>query len=206
RDVIPDLSDPQIVLVAEWMGHPATEVAGTVTRILTGALDGIPGSTAIRGSSMSSMSFVDVVFRSVSDLPAGRAAIFERVASVKPRLPDNVRVQVGPAASSTGWVFQYILVDPHRQQPLRALRRFQDEVLRPALSGVAGVAEVASLGGDLEEIAVEVSADRLRAANLAFTDVLPVLRNASQPRTPPPVRQIDPLPLPSPPPRPAALP
>jgi Cu/Ag efflux pump CusA len=27
RDAIPDLSDPQIVLVADWMGHPAAEVA-----------------------------------------------------------------------------------------------------------------------------------------------------------------------------------
>jgi Cu/Ag efflux pump CusA len=27
RDVIPDLSDPQVVLVADWIGHPAPEVA-----------------------------------------------------------------------------------------------------------------------------------------------------------------------------------
>ena len=27
RDVIPDLADPQIGVVADWMGHPAPEVA-----------------------------------------------------------------------------------------------------------------------------------------------------------------------------------
>ena len=48
RDAIPDLSSPQIVLVADWMGHPATEVAAEVTQILTSGLEGIPGSTAIR--------------------------------------------------------------------------------------------------------------------------------------------------------------
>ncbi|HXI60767.1 MAG TPA: hypothetical protein VNO55_32125, partial [Polyangia bacterium] len=38
RDVIPDLSDPQIALVADWMGHPATEVASAVTTVLSTAL------------------------------------------------------------------------------------------------------------------------------------------------------------------------
>jgi Cu/Ag efflux pump CusA len=64
RDVIPDLSDPQIVLVADWMGHPATEVAMEVTAVLTKALEGVPGTTAVRGSSMSDMGYVDVVFGS----------------------------------------------------------------------------------------------------------------------------------------------
>jgi len=48
RDAIPDLSDPQIALVADWMGHPATAVARDVTRVLTEALAGLPGATAVR--------------------------------------------------------------------------------------------------------------------------------------------------------------
>ena len=31
RDALPDLSDPQIAVVVEWMGHPASEVAERVT-------------------------------------------------------------------------------------------------------------------------------------------------------------------------------
>ena len=50
RDAIPDLSDPRIGVVAEWMGHPATDVADQVTRVLTSGLDHIPGATAVRGS------------------------------------------------------------------------------------------------------------------------------------------------------------
>src|SRR3954454_20498032 len=64
RDAIPDLSDPRIGVVAEWMGHPATDVANQVTRVLTGGLDEIPGATAVRGQSMSDMAYVDVVFGS----------------------------------------------------------------------------------------------------------------------------------------------
>ena len=68
RDAIPDLANPQIVMVADWMGHPATEIADRVTRPLTGALEGIAGLSAVRGSSMSGMAYVDAVFEGGADL------------------------------------------------------------------------------------------------------------------------------------------
>jgi copper/silver efflux system protein len=178
RDVLPDLSDPQIVLVGDWMGHPASEVAGSVTNVLTRALEGVPGSTAIRGSSMSGMAYVDVVFAAPSQLATGRSAIVERVARSRHELPANLRIQIGPLASSTGWVFQYALVDPVRRQSPLVLQHFQDDVLRPALASIAGVAEVASVGGAVQQLTVEVRLDQLRARALAFTDVVVPLRAA----------------------------
>jgi copper/silver efflux system protein len=189
RDVIPDLSDPQVVLLAEWMGHPAHEVATSVTEVLTGALADVPGATAIRGSSMSGMAYVDVVFASASDLPRGRREIGDRIGRLRPRLPRGVRVLVGPEASSTGWVLQYAIVAPDlrgtmgqrpRESPtsLRALRKLQDQVLRPALAEIPGVAEVASVGGDVEQVLVETTPDQLRGAGVALSDVVSALRGA----------------------------
>src|SRR5581483_3688495 len=73
-DVIPELADPQIGLVADWMGHPAPEVATAVTGVLTGALADVPGATAVRGWTMSGMAYVDVVFAGGGDLDAARGA------------------------------------------------------------------------------------------------------------------------------------
>lgn len=186
RDALPDLSDPQIVLVADWMGHPASAVATEVTRLLTDTLAGVPGSTAVRGTSMSGMAYVDVVFESTSDLVRGREAILDRVGEVRSKLPAHVRVRVGPEASSTGWVFQYALVDQrHHELPMASvstLRRLQDGLLRPALESLPGVAEVASVGGDVEQVLVEVKPDQLRARGLAFTDVLLALAPAARGR------------------------
>jgi Cu(I)/Ag(I) efflux system membrane protein CusA/SilA len=198
RDAIPDLSSPQIVLVADWMGHPAVEVASSVTKVLTTALEGVPGATAVRGSSMSGMAYVDVVFDAASDLEPGRRAILERVASARDRIPANVRLQVGPVASSTGWVFQYVLIDPHRRQSALALRYLQDDVFRPALSSIPGVAEVASVGGGLQQVLVELEAERLHASGVAFTDVVSTIRatlDVSPHATP---RELEALPLPAP--------
>ena len=184
RDAIPELADPQIVLVAEWMGHSAPEVAEAIAAPLTRALEGTPGSTAIRGQSMSGMAYLDVVFGAGADIAAGRAAIVARVAAARRSLPDTVRILVGPEASSTGWVYQYALVapslartmgarvDPFSPLSLLRLRQFQDGVLRPALARVPDVAEVASLGGEVEELLIEARPDELRAAGVAFSDVV----------------------------------
>lgn len=194
RDAVPDLSDPQVVLVADWMGHPATDVATAVTSVLTSALEGIPGSTAVRGWSMSGMGYVDVTFRSAANLRSGRQAIAARVAEARPRLPANARIQIGPQASSTGWVFQYALFDPSRVESPLTLRRFQDDVLRRALAAIPGVAEVASFGGGAQQVVVEVRPDRLRAKSLAFSDVVSAMR-ALLPGEKQSVAQLEALPI-----------
>ncbi len=177
-DVIPDLADPQIGLVADWMGHPASEVATAVTTVLTQGLADVPGVKAIRGWTMSGMAYVDVVFPSAAGLDAAHQAILARVARVHPKLPPGVRLQVGPAASSTGWVLEYALTDPARVSSLLDLRRFQEDVLRPAISSIPGVAEVASVGGDLRQVRIDVRPRELRERGLAFTDVWSALRPA----------------------------
>ena len=160
------------------MGHRTSEVADRLTDVLAGALDGVPGSTAIRGSSMDGMAYVDVTFASVDKLEAGRAAIAERITAIQASLPEQARVQIGPLASATGWVFEYVLVDPRRRQSAVALRHIQDDVLRPALAAVPGVAEIASVGGGVEQVRVELEADLLRDRSVAVSDVTAAVKTA----------------------------
>ena len=171
RDVIPDLADPQIGVVVDWMGHPAPEVEAKVARVLTEALGGVRGAKAVRGSTMTGMAYVDLLFDAGVNLDTARAEIAARVAEARPALPPNVRTYVGPAASTTGWVFEYALTDPARVSALLDLRQFQDDVLRPAIAAIPGVAEVASVGGDLREVRIDVKPRELRERGLAFTDV-----------------------------------
>ena len=180
RDVIPDLADPQIALVADWMGHPAPEVAASVTQPLTEALAGVPGSKAIRGSTMTGMAYVDVVFESASGLDAAHREIAARVERTRAQLPPNVRIYLGPTASTTGWVFEYALTDRARVSSLLDMRRFQDDVLKPALAAVPGVAEIASVGGDLRQVRIDLKPREMRERGLAYTDVLAAVRPVFQ--------------------------
>jgi Cu(I)/Ag(I) efflux system membrane protein CusA/SilA len=177
RDAVPDVSDPQIVLFGDWMGHPAPEVASQVTQVLTDALQDIPGVTNVRGASMSGMAYVDVVFGSMSRLEAGRKAIVDRLDRLHTRLPANLRLQIGPLASSTGWIFQYALHAEHTEHPQHgvSLSRLQSDLLRPTLLAVPGVVEVGTVGDAVREIMVDVDPDQLRTRGVALSDVLSTL-------------------------------
>jgi Cu(I)/Ag(I) efflux system membrane protein CusA/SilA len=179
HDALADLSEPQIAVVAEWMGHPAPEVARDVTRVLTRELRGIAGAAAVRGSSMAGMAYVDVVFGADAALDAGRRAIAERLAGLRARLPSDLRLQLGPVASSVDWVFEYALTDPSGRIALSALRKAQDDYLAPALGAIRGVAEVPTVGGGTEQVVVDTSAEQLRLRGLAFSDLAAALRSVA---------------------------
>jgi copper/silver efflux system protein len=194
RDAVPDLSDPQVGVVVDWMGHPASEVADRVTRVLTDGLKSVPGTTTVRGASMSGTAYVDVVFASAKSLERGREEIRKRVANLRGQLPQNMRLQIGPEATSTGWVYQYALFNRSSLAGVPMGRQIQEELLRPALMAVPGVAEVASVGETAQELIVEAEPDRLRARGVAFSDVVAAVR--SEAHGDPDLQHIELLPLP----------
>jgi copper/silver efflux system protein len=175
RDAVPDLSDPQIGIVVDWNGHPPTEVATRITRVLTDAMSGLPGSTAVRSSSMAGVSYVDVIFGSTAGLDQRRHEIEQRVDNVRATLPANVHLQIGPTASSTGWIYQYVLVNPYVRGASPALRHIQENMFRPALEAIPGVAEVAAVGEPIDELHVASAPEELRARGLAFSDIATAL-------------------------------
>ncbi len=120
---------------------------------------------------MTGMAYLEVVFGTEAQSAAGRQQIRERLAALRGTLPATARVLMGPDASSTGWVFQYAVVDPGHRLPQRALRRLQDDVIRPRLAAIPGVAEVASVGGTTQELFIEARPQALGARGLAFSDV-----------------------------------
>ena len=123
RDVIPDLADPQIGLVADWMGHPAPEVAATVTqRADRGARRTCPvprRSAARRWPGWPTSTWCSA---SADGLDAAPAEIVGAPGAARaPRCRPTFASTSGRRASSTGWVFEYALTDPRAvSSPLRA--------------------------------------------------------------------------------------
>jgi hypothetical protein len=70
-----------------------------------------------------------------------------------------VKVELGPDASSVGWVFQYALVDETGKHSSDELRSYQDWFLRYAVQSVPGVSEVATVGGQVRQYQVTVESE-----------------------------------------------
>ena len=146
-DALPELSDPQVIIATEWMGRSPTIIENQITYPITTTFLGAPKVKTVRGFTMFGMSFVYLVFQDGTDIYWARSRVVEYLAKVRDRLPEGVTPQIGPDATSVGWVFQYALVDESGTHDLQELRSFQDWNLRYWLQGLEGVAEVASVGG-----------------------------------------------------------
>jgi Cu(I)/Ag(I) efflux system membrane protein CusA/SilA len=179
-DAIPDLSDVQVIVFTEWMGQSPNLVEDQVTFPISSALISAPKVQAVRGQSMFGMSFVNVIFDEGTDIYWARSRVLEYLTSVVAKLPQGVNPILGPDATGVGWVFEYALVDRTGRHDLQELRSIQDWNLRYALGSVAGVAEVASVGGFVKQYQVNVDPTKLVAYGVGMDDVVKAVRASNQ--------------------------
>ncbi|MDW8284188.1 MAG: efflux RND transporter permease subunit, partial [Myxococcales bacterium] len=177
-DALPDLSDTQVIIYSRWERSPNV-IEDQVTYPIITSLLGTPRVKAIRGYSDFGYSFVYVLFEDGTDIYWARTRVLESLSKIQARLPSDVRIEMGPDASGVGWVFQYALVDESGRHSLDELRSYQDWFLRYALQSVAGVAEVASLGGAVKQYQVTVDPNRLAALRLSLAEVGEAIRRSN---------------------------
>jgi len=170
-DAIPDLSDVQVIVKTTYPGQAPQVVEDQVTYPLTTAMLAVPGAVTVRGYSFFNDSYVYVIFEDGTDLYWARSRVLEYLSQVAPNLPDGARPALGPDATGVGWVYQYALVDRTGNHDLGELRALQDWFLRYELQTVAGVAEVASIGGMVRQYQVVVDPDKLRAYGIVLSRV-----------------------------------
>jgi Cu(I)/Ag(I) efflux system membrane protein CusA/SilA len=176
-DALPDLSDNQVIVFTEWTGHSAQEVEDQVTYPLTVNLQGLAGVRVVRSQSAFGFSMIYAVFEDKIDLYFARARVLERLGLVSKLLPAGVTPTLGPDATGVGHIFWYT-VESDRLS-LRELRSLQDWFIRYQLNAVPGVAEVASVGGTVQQYQIDLDPNRLRAYGLSLGDVVEAVRRSN---------------------------
>ena len=153
-DALPDLSDAQVIVYTEYPGQAPQVVEDQVTYPLTTAMLSVPKSKVVRGFSFFGSSFVYVIFEDGTDIYWARSRVLEYLTTLNGSLPRNITPKLGPDATGVGWVYQYALLA--KNYSLAELRTLQDWFVRYQLSKAKGVAEVASIGGFVQQYQVTV--------------------------------------------------
>jgi Cu(I)/Ag(I) efflux system membrane protein CusA/SilA len=177
-DAIPDLSDTQVIVYSRWDRSPDI-IEDQVTYPIVTALLGAPKVKAIRGFSDFGYSYVYVIFQDGTDLYWARSRVLEYLSKILPRLPKGVETEIGPDATSVGWVYQYALVDRTGAHDLAELRSLQDWYLRYHLQAVPGVAEVAAVGGFVKQYQANVDPTKLLGYGVPLTQVIDAIRKGN---------------------------
>jgi len=174
-DALPDLSDTQVIIYSRWDRSPDI-IEDQVTYPITTALLGAPKIKAIRGFSDFGYSYVYAIFEDGTDMYWARTRVLEYLSKITQQLPAGVKVELGPDASSVGWVFQYALIDKSGKHSTDELRSYQDWFLRYTVQSVPGVSEVATVGGQVRQYQVTVNPNQLAAYKLPLNTVIDAVR------------------------------
>ncbi len=176
-DAIPDLSENQVIVFTDWIGRSPQEVEDQVTYPLVTNLQGLPSVRVVRASSAFGFSMINVIFEDNVDLYWARTRVLERLNLVTAQLPQGVTPTLGPDATGVGQIFWYTLESD--QMNLRDLRTLQDWFVRYQLNSVPGVAEVASVGGYVQQYQVDVDPNKLRSYALPLSMVVEAVEHSN---------------------------
>lgn len=176
-DVFPELNAPTVVVLTEAGGLAADEVEQYVSFPIESGVNGLPGVRRVRSGSSMGLSLVWVEFDWGTDIYRARQVVSEGLAGVLPQLPAGAHAEIAPITGITGEIMLMSLSSPGGVWTPLELRAFAEFELRQRLLGVAGVAQVVAIGGELPEYQVNVRPDALRVYGLSMEDVT---RAASQ--------------------------
>ena len=179
-DAVPDLSDVQVIIKTSFPGQAPQIIEDQVTYPLASAMLSVPGATNVRGYSFFGDSYVYVIFKDGTDQYWARSRVLEYINQVRDQLPPGANAQLGPDASGVGWIYQYVLVDRKGNHDLAQLRSLQDWFLKYELQTVAGVSEVATVGGMVKQYQVVLDTNRMRASDLSLPVIKKMIIQANQ--------------------------
>ncbi|MGC9319215.1 MAG: efflux RND transporter permease subunit [Armatimonadota bacterium] len=174
-DLLPDISFPVVAVLTTYPGASPAEVEEFVTKPIEEAAAVVEDLESVRSISQQDMSVVIIEFDWGKDMDWAAFDTREKVDPVIERLPEDVHRPV------------IMKLDPQTMQPvmtldvtgladLLKLRELADDVIKPELEKLPGVAAANIYGGLQREILVEVNWERLKAHNLPISQVEAALR------------------------------
>lgn len=177
-DALPDLSDVQVIIKTSYPGQTPETIEQQVSYPLSTALLAVPKAKAVRSFSMPNDSYLYVIFDDGTDPYWARSRVLEYLQTVN--LPAGAKASLGPDASGVGWIFQYALTAKHADISLEQLTSLQQFYLTPELQSVAGVAEVASIGGMAKTYQLQLEPRLMRAFNVSLAQVIAAINSHNQ--------------------------
>ncbi|MBN2341429.1 MAG: efflux RND transporter permease subunit [Deltaproteobacteria bacterium] len=174
-DAFPDISTPQVQVIVKAPGMSPQEVEQRVTYPIETEVRGIPRQTVLRSVTKYALSVITIDFEENVDTYWARQQVSERIGQVLSGLPEGVEGGLAPITTPLSDVYMFVLEG--KDYSNRKLREILDWQIRPRLLSVDGVADVNSLGGEVQSFQVELKPDALLSYGLSIAEVAEAVKN-----------------------------
>lgn len=168
-DAFPDISPTQAKVILKIPGMTPEEVEQRVVKPIEQELLSIPNKRVVRSISKYGIADITIDFDEGVDLYWARQQVTERLAAVLRDLPAGVAGGLAPITTPLSEIYMFTLEGEGFS--LAEKRRVLDWVIRPELRTIPGVAEVNSLGGEVQTFEVIPNTARMAAMGVALNDL-----------------------------------
>jgi len=168
-DAFPDISPVQAKVILKIPGMTPEEVEQRVVKPIEQELLSIPRKRIVRSTSKYGIADITIDFEEGVDLYWARQQVSERLGSVMRDLPQSVSGGLAPIATPLSEVYMFTLEGEGFS--LAEKRRVLDWVIRPELRTISGVAEVNSLGGEVQTFEVIPNTAKMAALGVSMAQL-----------------------------------
>src|ERR1700712_5793665 len=166
-ETFPDVTNTQIIIIAQWPGRSAEEVEKLITIPIETVLNSVQKKSNLRSTSSFGLSYIRIIFDDDVDDAFARQQVLSRLGGAD--LPDGVKPDVQPPYGPTGEIYRYTLHSNTKN--IRELTAIQDWVLDRTFKSIPGVADVNSFGGEEKAYEISVNPNLLLKYGLTSLDV-----------------------------------
>ena len=168
-DAFPDVSTTQVKIIIKAPGMTPEEVETRITAPIEVEMLGIPRQSMLRSVAKYALTDITVDFEEGTDIYWARQQVSERLNAVWGDLPEDISGGIAPMTTPLGEMFMFTIDGGELNNMQR--RDLLDWVIRPALRGVTGVADVNALGGQVRSYEVVPDNARLYALGVTLDDI-----------------------------------
>ncbi len=171
-DAFPDVSTTQVKIILKAPGMTPEEVETRLAVPVEQEMLGIPHQRLLRSTSKYALTDITIDFEDGIDIYWARQQVGERLSAAMGNLPPGASGGMAPITTPLGEMFMFTI---EGDLPLAEKRALLDWVIRPQLRTIPGVADVNSLGGEVQTFEVVPQPQSLAARGLALKDMQAVL-------------------------------
>ena len=163
-DAFPDVSPVQVLVSMRASGLTPEELESRVTNPVEMAMRGIPGLERMRSTTRYAVTLMTFEFVAGTDIYWARAQVNERLQEMREQLPAGTIGGLAPIVTPLAEMLMFTLRS--ETLSLEQQRTAVDWVIRPALRGLPGVADVNVLGGEVRNFEVVPNAPAMAARGI----------------------------------------
>jgi len=168
-DLMPDVEFPYVVIQTVYPGAGASEIETDVTDPIEEAVSGVEGIKEMQSISGEGYSLIFIEFELDTDPREAESDVRSKMARVTPDLPEGIETPV--AALYDPFEEPILIYGMRGPTDEEELRRLAEDVLKPQLERIPGVAAVNITGGYEREVKIECNPTAMAAYGVTVEDI-----------------------------------